>query len=673
MKDCANVRNFVIAGHSGSGKTSLCDLMLFKAGAVPRKGSVDQKTSVSDYTPDEQEKHSSIYASVMNCEWNGNQLFFIDTPGYGEFVGETVSSMAAADNALVVVDAVEGIQTGTSRAMKLSKKHNLPRFILINRIDRDRADFFKTLDQLQEAYGKTVCVPITLPDGTQDAFTKVIHVLRSTEIPDDLVDQVDKYKEMLMDTIAESDEELMMKYLDGEKLTDEEIARGLHSAILHGDLIPVFAGSVEKDIGIEKMMNGVVNIFTCPTEKKEYELADGLTAEIKTDGSGIGLVFKSILDPFIGQLTFLKVVSGVFKSDTEAHNLTTGSKERLGALLVMNGKEQKTIDAAGPGSIIAIAKLKDTHCSNTLVTGSQTALLPAIDFPNPVMSYAVTAVKSGEEDKIASGLKKLSESDPTIQVKRDAETHELVFSGMGDQHLHCVVHKLKDMFKVDVNLDTPKIPYRETITSNGEGHYRHKKQSGGAGQFADVYIRIAYNEPGYEFENAVVGGNIPKNFIPAVEKGVVDAMIKGPLVGCVVERVKVTVYDGKHHPVDSNEMAFKIASRMAFRDAMSKAKPILMEPVMAVKVTIPDQYMGDITGDLNHKRGRILGMGVEDGMQVVNAEIPLAEMARYATELRSMTQGKGVFEMEFARYEQVPANVANEIIAKHQAEEDEDL
>jgi elongation factor G len=672
MKDCAKVRNFVIAGHGGSGKTSLCDLMLFKSGAVSRKGSVDQKNSVSDYTPDEQEKHSSIYAATMNCEWSDNQLFFIDTPGYGEFVGEVVSSMAAADNALVVVDAIEGIEVGTGRAMKLSKKHGLPRFILINRIDRDRADFFQVLTQLQEAYGKTVCVPITLPNGSEADFSEVIHVLRSTDIPADLTDQVDKYKEMLMDTIAESDEELMMKYLEGEQLTDEEIATGLHSVILSGDLIPVFAGSVEKDIGIDELMNGIVNLFPAALEKKEYELADGSKVEKKADGPGHCLVFKSIIDPFIGQLTYAKVVSGILKSDSETVNLTTGNKERIGSLLLMNGKEQKSTDAVGPGSIVAIAKLKNTHCNNTLAGSKSLGELPKIEFPNPVMSYAVTSVKSGEEDKIASGLRKLAESDPTIQIKRDKETHELVFSGMGDQHLHSVVKKLKDMFKVDVNLAIPKIAYRETITMDGDGHYRHKKQSGGAGQFADVHLRIAYNQEGYEFENAVVGGNIPKNFIPAVEKGVVAAMIKGPLVGCVVERIKVTVYDGKHHPVDSNEMAFKIASRMAFRDAMSKAKPILMEPVMEVKVTIPDQYMGDITGDLNHKRGRILGMGVEDGMQVVNAEIPLAEMPRYATELRSMTQGRGLFEMDFSRYEQVPANVANEIIAKHQVELEED-
>lgn len=671
MKKAVETRNFVVVGHGGSGKTSLCDLMLYKAGAVGRLGSVDQKTSISDYTPDEQEKVSSIYSAVLNCEWNNNQLFFMDTPGYGEFVGETIAAVSAADSALVVVDAIEGLQMGTLRGLKFSRQQGIPRFILINRIDRERADFNGVLNQLQEAYGKTVCVPMTLPVGSEDSFNSVVHVLRSAEIPDELADDVAKYREMLMDTIAESNETLMEKYLEGEELTDEEIATGLHSAIMAGDLIPVFAGSVTKDIGIDILMNGIVNLFPDPLLKKTVELADGETAEVKEDGPGQALVFKSIVDPFIGQFTFFKVVSGTLQSDSEVVNVSTGTKERFGSIMIMNGKEQKSVASLGPGGIGAIAKLKDTHIGNTIGASSSVKPLKTIEFPNPTMSYAISAVKSGEEDKIGQGLHKLSESDPTIKIGRNDETHEMLLSGMGDQHLGNVVKKLKSQYKVDVNLATPKIPYREAITANGEGHYRHKKQTGGAGQFAEVFLKIDPIEENFEFANEVVGGNIPRNFIPAVEKGVVEAMIKGPLVGCKVEKMKVTVYDGKYHPVDSNEMAFKIASRMAFRDAMSKARPVILEPIMEVKIHIPNDYMGDITGDLNHKRGRILGMGVEEGLQLVNAEVPLAEMAKYATELRSMTQGRGSFEMDFVRYEAVPANVANEIIAKHQAEQEE--
>ena len=672
MKKVSAIRNFVIAGHSGSGKTSLCDLMLFKAGAVDRQGSVDKKTSYSDYTPDEQAKQRSIYATPLHCKWNDTNIFFIDTPGYGEFIGETTPAMQAADNALIVVDGVDGISIGTTRAFKLAKRQRLPRFVMINHLDDERADFEKILTELQGAYGKTVCVPLTIPIGTQGDLSKVVHVLRDTDIPDDVAEMVAKYKELLMDTIAESNEELMDKYLEGEILTDEEIAEGLHTAILAGDLIPVFAGSVEKDIGITELMNGTVNLFLDPVARKEIELANGEMKAISADGDGQAIVFKSVIDPFIGQLVFFKVIAGTVYADSEMINISNGTKERFGSILLMNGKEQDSAKELVPGCIGAMAKLKNSHIGDTLGGNAKIRELNRITFPNPVMSYAITSVKSGEEDKIASGLHKISESDPTVQVARHKETHEMIMSGMGDQHLNNVIKKLKAVYKVDVNITTPKIAYRETVTANGEAKYRHKKQTGGAGQFAEVQIKIEHNEGGYEFVNAVVGGNIPKNFIPAVEKGIVSAMIKGPLVGCVVEDLKVTVFDGKHHPVDSNEMAFKIASRMAFRDAMNQAKPIILEPIMAVKIMIPDQYMGDITGDLNHKRGRILGMGVEDGLQVVSAEVPQSEMAKYATELRSITHGRGSFEIDFARYEQVPSNIANEIIAKHQAEIDEE-
>jgi elongation factor G len=672
MEKVSETRNFVVAGHSGCGKTSLCDLMLFKAGAVDRLGSVDNKTSISDYTPEEQEKQGSIYSTPLNCKWKGKNLFFVDTPGYAEFIGEMIAPMSVADGLLLVVDATEGLQVGSTRAWKLARKLNVPRFILINQIDQDRSDFMAVLSQLQEAYGKTVCVPVTLPVGQGADFSAVVNVLRDSDIPAELADEAAKYKEMLMDTIAESDESLMEKYLEGEVLSDEEIAMGLHSAVMSGDLVPVYAASVAKDIGVEKLMNSINNLFPDPTIKKKVAMADGSELNISESGEPVAQVFKCVVDPFIGQLTFFKVISGELKSDTEYYNVNTATKERFGPILLLNGKNQKSVSSIGPGAIGAIAKLKNTHIGNTIGAGSSAKALPEIEFPNPVMSYSISPTKSGEEDKIAQGLHKLSESDPTVTLKRNDETHQMLLSGMGDQHLGQIVKKLKDHYKVDVVLETPKIPYRETITVGGEGHYRHKKQTGGAGQFAEVYLRIEPSEDGYSFENKVVGGNIPKNFIPAVEKGVASTLEAGPLVGCHVENVKVTVYDGKHHPVDSNEMAFKIAARTAFRDAMEKAKPVILEPVMKVKITIPNDYMGDITGDLNHKRGRILGMGAEEGLQVVNAEVPLAEMSKYATELRSMTQGRGLFKMDFERYEQVPSNIANEIIAKHKAEQSEE-
>ena len=672
MEKVSGIRNFVVAGHSGCGKTSLCDLMLFKSGAVERLGSVDQKTSISDYTPEEQEKQASIYSAPLNCTWKDKKLFFVDTPGYAEFIGETIAPMSIADSLLLVVDAVEGLQVGSTRAWKIARRLNIPRFVLINRIDRDRADFKTVLEQLQEAYGKTVCVPVTLPVGKEGDFNAVVNVLRDTDIPEELADDAAKYKEMLMDTIAESDEALMEKYLEGEELSDAEIATGLYTAIMSGSLVPVYAASTAKDIGVTKLMDSINNLFPSPLTKEKVILADDSELKLSASGAPIAKVFKCVVDPFIGQLTFFKVVSGELKSDSECYNVNTSTKERFGTILLLNGKNQKSATSLGPGSIGAIAKLKNTHIGNTLGANNSAKELSPIVFPNPVMSYAISPSKNGEEDKIAQGLHKLSESDPTVTLKRQDETHEMLLAGMGDQHLAQVVKKLKEQYKVDVKLETPKIPYRETITMNGEGHYKHKKQTGGAGQFAEVYLRIEPSPDGYEFKNKVVGGNIPKNFIPAIEKGIVSTLKVGPLVGCKVENIKVTVYDGKHHPVDSNEMAFKIAGRMAFRDAISKSKPVILEPIMKAKITVPNDYMGDITGDLNHKRGRILGMGAEEGLQVVNAEVPLVEMSKYATELRSMTHGRGVFKIDFERYEQVPSNIANDIIAKHQAEQNED-
>jgi elongation factor G len=665
-------RNFVVAGHAGSGKTSLCDLMLFKSGAVDRCGKINQNNTVSDYTEDEQQKQSSIYATPLNCSWNENQFFFSDTPGYGEFVCETIAALTAADSSLIVIDGVNGLEVGTARSWKLSRKNNIPRVIFVNRLDKERSDFFSVLSKIQDAYGKTVCVPFTMPIGKEDSFSSVIHILKTSNVPPELADDINKYKEQIMDTVAETDEGLMMRYLDGEELTEEEISAGLHKSIMSGDLVPVFAGSVEKDIGIEELMNGIINLMPDPLLKVNTILENGETMEISPDGKGVGLIFKSIVDPFIGQLSFLRVVSGTFKADTEVYNISNGSKERFGHIYFMNGKNQEPAHEVGPGCVIGIPKLKHSHMNETLATSSSASELKKISFPNPIMSYAVTAVKSGEEDKIGSGLVKIAESDPGVSIFRNPETHELILSGMGDQHLTQVLKKLKETAKVDVAYHAPKIPYRETITSSGEGHYKHKKQSGGHGQFGEVFLKIAPSQDGYEFKNEVVGGNIPKNFIPAVEKGVVEAMIKGPLAGCKVENVIVTVYDGKHHPVDSSEMAFKIAARSGFRNAMANAKPILLEPIQIVKIMIPDEYMGDISGDLNHKRGRILGMSAEEGMQVVKAEVPLAEMSRYATELRSMTHGRGLFEMEFARYEMVPSNVAKEIIDAYNSEQQED-
>ena len=673
IENPGKIRNFAIAGHNASGKTTLCDQMLFKAGAVSRLGSVDNKTSVSDFTPDEQEKHSSIYSAYLNCSWQENHFFFTDTPGYGEFVGEVISAFRSCGFSMIVLDGEGGIEIGTTRAWKYAKEFKIPKMVVVNRLDRDMADFFAVLKQLQDAYGLTTCVPMTLPVGSGEKFSRVISVLTTpeSEIPDDLKDLVAKYKEQLLDTVAESDEELMERYLGGEALSEEEISKGLHNAIFAGQLVPVFAASGLKDIGVTEIMNGLVFLMPNPLERIR-PAADGTIVEPKETGDAAAFVFKSAIDPFIGQMAYFRVLTGQISSNKDIYNLNTGSKERIGQLVLLNGKEQIPVDQVCPGAICGIAKLKATKTGDTLGDSlTNNHAMSRQTYPNPVISYAIRATKSGDEDKIVQGIQRLAECDPTLQLSRNDETHETILGGMGEQHIMNAIRNLKALAKVDVQLDPPKIPYRETINAKGEAAYRHKKQSGGHGQFAEVHLRL---EPAEEFEfvNAIVGGSIPKNYIPAVEKGVHEAMANGPLAGCVVERIRVTVFDGKYHDVDSSEMAFKIATRKAFKDAMAKAKPVLMEPVMSVKITIPDAYTGDITGNLNHKRGRILGMGSEDGLCVLDTEIPAAEIHKYATELRSMTQGKGSHEVAFARYENVPAAVQQEIITKFAAEHADD-
>ena len=668
------IRNFVIAGHNGCGKTSLCDLMLFKAGVVGRIGSVDQGTSVSDFTPDEQEKHSSIYSAYMNMIWNDNHFFFTDTPGYDEFAGEAISAFRSCGFAVIAVDGTNGLEVGTVRSWKLAKQFRIPKAVFINRLDREMADFFQVVEQLQDAYGKNVCVPVTIPVGARDNFSSVINVLTTPveQIPGELQDIAASYREQLLDTVAEADEALMERYLSGEKLTEQEIAVGLHDAIKAGGLVPVFAGSVSKDIGITELLNGIINFMPNPLERIRVA-ADGTTIVPKEDGDAAAFVFKSVIDPFIGQMAFARVLTGNICSGKDILNLNMNSKEHLGQLVLLNGKTQTPVEEVCPGCVFGIAKLKNTKTGDTLgasITNNH-AMSPQ-QYPNPVISYAIRAIKSGDEDKIMGGLIRLQECDPTLKIESNDETHETLLRGMGEQHVMNAVRNLKALTKCDVELDLPKVPYRETVSGSGESAYRHKKQSGGHGQFAEVHLRIESNVNGYEFVNAIVGGAIPKNYIPAVEKGILESMENGPLSGCKVEKIRVTVFDGKYHDVDSSEMAFKIAARKAFKDAMSKAHPVLLEPIMFARITIPDIFTGDVTGNLSLKRGRILGMSTEEGFQVLEVEVPRAEILRYATELRSITQGRGSFEVDFARYEPVPANIQAEMIAKFKAEHQED-
>lgn len=667
MKICSidKVRNFAILGHAGAAKTALAELMLFKAGAISKRGTVADKNTVSDYRKEEQERASSVYSSVMNCVWNNHVFFFTDNPGYADFCGEACSATEAADMALIVIDAVDGIGPGTTRAWRMAEEDNVPRAFFINGAAKDQAKYHDIMDMLKKTYGEMRVIPMVIPVGVASEFTKVIHILRTpeAEIPAAYIDEVKKDRQMLLDAIAEADEALMERYLNGEALSDEDISRGLHKAIGCGEIIPVFCGSVIKDIGITELMNGVVNLFPSGEYVVPFELEDGtLVSRDPNDPDGIAWVFKTVTDPHMGQISYLKIISGTWHSHSEVYNATRGQSERLGIIGVPFGKSQEEIDAAIPGAIIAVTKLKNTQLGDMLsLKAGSSRKGPKLHYPQPPMVQAVKSAAKGEEEKLAAGIAKLCLEDPTLRFERHPETNEELLYGMGDQHFNIVRQRLKSDAKLDVIFQTPKIPYRETISGNASASYRHKKQSGGHGQFAEVHLKVEPLEDGFEFVNAVVGGVIPKNYIPAVEKGVIEAMEHGPLAHCRVINMKVTVYDGKDHPVDSSEMAFKIASRMAFREAMRQAKPILLEPIKKIKVYIPEMYMGDITGDLNTRRARILGMGSEDGMQTVEAEIPTAETFTYATQLRSMTQGKGYFEIEPLRYDVVPAALAAKI------------
>lgn len=675
MKDIAvsNTRNFVLMGHTGSGKTAIVDALLYKLGANDRHGSTDDGTSMADWTDEEKQRKISIWAKPFNAVYVGkkgrkNELVFLDTPGYVDFFGQAISASAVADTGLITIDAQSGIQVGTNRAWRRCEALGLPRGIIITGIDKDNADFEGTLSLIQEIWGATRCVPVVIPRRDKQG---VIDVLTTENIPEDRAEEVAQMRQNLVEAAVETDDELTMKYLEGEEITAEDIYSGIEDAVKAGSLIPVFATCATKEVGLDELLECLVRLFPAPNEIEVNDV-DGELIDTSPDAPFIGKVWRSVMDPFVGQLTFVRVLGGTLTADSEIYNVTSNNKERVASLYYIVGKKQNNSAYACAGEIVAIAKLKHTSLNDTLAAIGTTRLLPLIEFPNIVMSYAVLPKAQGDDDKLGAGLSRICAEDPTLVFGRNDETHELILSGMGDVHLGIAVARLKERNHVEVLLSTPKVPYKETVTGSGEGHYKHKKQSGGRGQYGEVYLRVMRREPDEEwFSNKIFGGSIPSSFIPAVEKGLVEAMNKGPLANCPVTDVKVELYDGSYHDVDSSEIAFKIAATRAFREGMKAAKPVLLEPIMTVKVMIPDQFMGDITGDLNHRRGRILGFATEDGMQVITAEVPQSEMFQYSSQIRSITGGRGSFEMEFTRSEVVPSNVAKKIVAAAEKEKHE--
>lgn len=677
MKDIpvADVRNFALLGHTGCGKTTLVDAILLKLGVTDRPGSTADGSSFADWTDEEKERNISVWAKPFDGVYTSKagrktELVMIDTPGYADFYGQVVAAAAVADSALIVVDASSGIQVGTNRAWRHCQAKGLPRAIVITGLDKENAKFKTTLDALQRVWGSR-CVPAVVPTADLNTF---VDVLGADHVPEELKEQVDALKLSLVEAAAETDDSLIEKYLEGEALSADEIAKGLHGAVANGTLIPVFAVATLSGKGLDELLDGFCRLFPSPIDR-DVKNAQGESIDVSASAPFSGLVWRSITDPYVGQLTFLRVFSGTLKGDSEVLNATTGEKERIAALYFVNGKSQEVAPEAEAGDIVAIAKLKHTTVNHSLCAIGQNIQFSPIEFPNPVASYSVTSKAQGDEDKLAVGLQKIAEEDPTLRLERNTETHEQIISGLGDIQLDIAVKRLKANNNVDVLLDTPKVAYKETVTATGEGHYKHKKQSGGRGQYGEVYLRVEKKAPDEDdwFVNKIVGGAIPSGFIPAVQKGLVDGMLAGAVAGYPVVEAKVTIYDGSYHDVDSSEIAFKIAGARAFREGMSKAKPVLLEPIMNVKVVVPEQFMGDVTGDLTHKRGRILGMDSEDGMQVMNAEVPRAELFKYSSELRSITGGQGSFDMEFSRYEVVPANIAQKVVTetqKHKQEED---
>ncbi len=679
----SRIRNLVLLGHGGSGKTVLAEAMLFNAKAIDRLGKPTDGNTTMDFDPEEIRRQISINTALAACEWKDTKLNIIDTPGDFDFIGEVMQGMRVADSAVITVGAKDGVVVGTEKAVRACKKSGLPVFFFVSRMDEANADFAKTLEQLREYFGTPV-TPFTLPilaDGTMTGFVDVVAKqayafdakgeVKEVPMPAEWADEVESLQESILEHAAESDEHLMEKYFGGEPFTDEELATGLRASIAAGSLTPVFVGSAASNWAIRHLMDKVCAYAPSAEVAGKGKSPDGLPVEITTDPDAplSVFVFKTIADPFVGRISLFRVYSGTMKANSPVYNPLKEKDERIAGLAIMVGKKQIPADKLVAGDIGAVTKLVVTTTNDTLCDRSRPVVLDPIEFPIPCLSMAILAKAKGEEEKIMAGLQKLRDEDPTFVVRADAETHQIVLSGMGEQHLDVLRSKLKTKFNADSLLEEPDVPYRETIRKKVRVQGRHKKQSGGHGQYGDVWIEF---EPGeteaLTFEENIFGGSVPKQYHPAVEKGLLEAIQRGVLAGYPVVNLKATLVDGSYHDVDSSEIAFKIAASLAFKAGMTQASPILLEPISDVAITIPDAFLGDIMGDLNKRRGRIIGINPnEEGEQVVTAEAPTSEMARYATDLKSMTQGRGAYIISFARYEPAPQNIMEKAIAAAKA------
>jgi elongation factor G len=685
--DAANIRNVALVGHSGSGKTQLAAALLFDTGAVNRFGSVDDGTTVTDYDDEEVARKHTLSATPAWCEWQKTKINIIDTPGMANFLSDARAALRVADAAVVVVDAVSGAEVQTEKVWAEAESLGLPRLVVMNRLDRERASLDRALASLRDACSRTV-TPIQMPIGEEKGFKGVVDLVAmkaytwagdgdaqfsETDIPASLADAARSAREALIEMVAEADDALMEKFFDAGTLTQEELVGGLRSAIAAGKIAPLVCTSAAANIGVQPLLDAIVQLLPSPLERP-LRVVDASDGEASRDASASGpyaaFVWKTVADPFAGRITLFRVMNGTLASDTSVQNLTRETSERLGHLMVMQGKTSTTVPELRAGDLGAVAKLKDTLTNDTLAEKASGLSFPPIKFPEPVLAYAIEPKSRGDEDKISTSMRRLEEEDPTIRYMRDPQTHELLLAGQGQLHIEVTVAKLKRRFGVEVNLKPPRIPYRETITASTEAHGRHKKQTGGHGQFGDCKIRMEPLPRGadFEFVDDIFGGSIPRQYVPAVEKGIQETRVRGYLAGYPVVDFRVTVFDGSFHPVDSNELSFKMAGRLAFKDGMTRARPTILEPVMNVEVHAPSDYAGDLMGDLNGRRGRISGMDSRGAMTVIRAQVPMAEMLTYEQHLTSVTGGRGSYNMEYSHYDEVPQHLQTKIVAAAKAE-----
>jgi elongation factor G len=691
--DMEKIRNVAVIAHSGAGKTSLIEAMLFTSGAIDRLGNIEDGTTTTDYEPEEIARKITITSSVAFCDWNNHRINLVDTPGFINFLEDTRGCLKAVDGAIVIVSALSGVKAETQKIWKFASEFELPRIVFVNKMDKDMANFSRAIGDIEKAF-ETDTLPVQLPIGAGENFQGIIDLIRmkaytfqkgkaaESEIPPDMVSEAEEYRKKLVEKIAESDDTLLEKYLEGGTLTDDEILKGIKEGSVTKRFVPVTCGSALMNIAISQLLDQVILCLPSPVEmakiapirgkhprdNKDVERKPSQTEPLSA------YVLKTIADPFAGRLSIFRVFSGSLKADSNILNATTGAKERIGQVFHLLGKKQIPAQKISAGEIGVVAKLKETFTGDTLTDESHPLIFSKVKFADPIISYAIASKTKGDEEKVSTGLHRILEEDPTLRFQRDEETKEMLLSGMGQVHLEVTLERLKRKFGVEVLMKTPKVPYKETIKVSARAQGKYKKQSGGRGQYGDCYLEV---EPlprggGYEFQDKIVGGVIPQQYRPAVEKGVAETMKEGIIAGYPLVDVKVTLYDGSYHTVDSSEMAFKIAGSMALRKAVQDAKPILLEPIMKVEVITPDDTLGAVIGDLNSKRGRVQGVEPQaGGNQKINAQVPMSEMLTYANQLTSLTSGRGLYSMEFSQYEELPSHLAQKIIAEREAQKKE--